>query len=83
MLVVPRVTSSIEDEAMKEPQGLGGEGGGGAVRLKLGPRVGETLHALEVESLSLAPKTKWRCSVTEEPEVAFTWLVVANYRLVP
>ena len=50
------MTSSIEYEAMGEPQGLEGEGVGGAVRLKLGPRVGETLHALEEESLNLAPK---------------------------
>ena len=77
------MTSSIEDEAMREPQGLEGEGGGGAVRLKPGPRVDETLHALEVESINLAPKSKWRCSVAREPEVAFTWLVVANYWLVP
>ena len=77
------MTSSIEYEAMGELQGLEGEGVGGEVGLKLGPRVGETLHALEVEPLNLAPKTKWRCSVAEEPEVAFTWLVVANYRLVP
>jgi len=77
------MTSAIEYEAMGEPQGLEGEGGGGTVGLKLGPRVGEWLLALEVESLNLAPKTKWRCSVAREPEVAFTWLVVANYRLVP
>ena len=68
---------------MKEPQGLGRERVGGEVGLKLGPRVGETLHALEVEALNLAPETKWRCSLAGELEVAFAWLVVANYRLVP